>query len=136
VSAASFGHLGINLGVGGAAVLASILGAEWALHVIKSHQSATAHRLQDDEIRQEQQSHAMDGAQREAEVQEILLAIANKQAQKISEQGFDEKFEPLVVPKEIHQSLESVFRKKEDGSSNLEAYKNLKETLSPLLDFE
>jgi hypothetical protein len=136
VSASSFGHLGIKLGLGGAAVFASILGAEWGLHMIKAQQSGTLQRLRNDESRQNQQSHATDEAQREAEAIELLLALAHKHAQKVSAEGFNGKFKPFLVPKEIHQSLESVFNKKHDGSNNLEAYRRLKEKLSPLLDFE
>jgi hypothetical protein len=66
----------------------------------------------------------------------ILLDIADIYAQRICSEGFHKNFPPLVIPKEIHTSLERVFRKKEDGTSSVETYHILKESLSTLLNFE
>lgn len=136
VTPASFGHLAINLGLVGATALATLLGAETAFHVLKLHKQAEARRLREDFVRGKQSDYSKDNAKREEEVLELLLDLADKQAQKASEEGSNRKINRLVVPKEIHQSLESVFSAEEEGRSNLQAYTHLKQTLAPLLEFE
>lgn len=137
VTPASFGHLAINLGFGAVTALATLLGAETAFHVLKLHKQAEARRSRENFVLGKQSDFSRDNAKREAEVLEILLDLADQQARKTSTgEGANGKFDRLVVPKEVHQSLESVFLADEEGRSNLRAYKRLKQTLAPLLDFE
>ena len=132
ITLSSFGHMAINIGLSGAAVLGSIGIAEATLYLLQLHKKQDGIHLKEDASRQFESVHKKDQAIREQEALQVLLDIAEKHARKISEGGYG-KFRPFTVPKEIHQSLESVF---EDGTTNVEAYHNLKEAFSPLLDFE
>ena len=136
VTLSSYGHLAVDVAVGGAAVLGTILTAEAFLRLLKTHKKRFGNQQNEEKLGQTQRNHLSDEALREDEALQLLLEIAEKHAHKISSEGFDGKFEAFRVPKEIHQSLESVFKTKEDGTSNVEAFRKLKENLSPLLDFE
>ena len=136
VTFSSYGHLAVDVAVGGAAVLGTILTAEAFLRLLKTHKKRFGNQQTEEKLRQTQLNHLQHVASREEEALQMLLEIAEKHAHKISSEGFDGKFEAFRVPKEIHQSLESVFKTKEDGTSNVEAFRKLKENLLPLLDFE
>jgi hypothetical protein len=94
VSTSPFGHLGINLVLGGVAVSASILAAEWGLHIIKAQQSGALRRLRNDEIRKNQQSHVTDEAQREHEATQLLLALAHKMLRQFRQKASMESSNP------------------------------------------
>jgi hypothetical protein len=137
VTLTSFGRLGINIGIGGAAVAATILGAEWLLHHFRSHRTNSAYRGHTNAARQSQGDCDSDIALRQEQAMKILIDMAQNHAKRISSKGFNGKFERFMVPKGIHESLETVFRTSKDGDiSSLERYHTLKETLSQLLDFE
>jgi hypothetical protein len=136
VTPSSFGHLGINLGLGAVGVLVGIAGAECALHIIQMHKKGRIQRMQNDAVRRNQGVAAKEAEEREEEALQLLLDMADRHAQTVSSEGFKKKFEPFQVPKEIHQSLERIFQKKENGVCNVETYLRLKEILSPLLSFE
>jgi hypothetical protein len=134
ITPASFGHLAINLGVAGAATLATILGAETAFHILKMHHKAQTQRSQASLFLKKKNDYAKDNAKREEIALGLLLELADRQVRKVEGEGG--KVQPFVVPKEIDESLESVFRAGEDGQSNLKAYERLKQGLAPLLEFE
>ena len=136
VSLSSFGHLGVNVGLGAAVLLGAIAAAEAAIHVIEGYKKSTAERKQMQFTRARQLAWQKDQLQREHEALEVLLNLADKQAQKISQAGFENKLKPFKVPKEIHQSLERIFKKKDGKDGTGETFYNLKEALAPLLEFE
>ena len=136
VTPSSYGHLAVDVAVGGVAVLGTIFVAESFLHLAKAHKKRFGNQRNQEKLRQNQHNNLQDEALREDKALQLLLEIAEKHAHKVSSEGFDGKFEAFRVPKEIHRSLESVFKKQEDGTSNVEAFHKLKENLSPLLDFE
>jgi hypothetical protein len=129
VTWSSFGHLGINLGIAGVAVLGIIGVAEAAFHLIGVHRKHTTERKQMEISRGKDQARQKDQILREEEALEILVDLAANHVKKVEEEGFERKLRPLVVPKEIHQSLEGIFKKKD-------AFNDLKAILGPLLDFE
>jgi len=134
---ASLGHKAIDLGLGGATTLASIVGAECALRLLKVYMKHSTRRMQDAIVRKTQQIHDDNRAIREEQALQLLLDIAEKHAQKVSEQGLNhQRLQPFTVPNEINKSLESIFQKEEDGISNVDRYHKLKDALAPILDFE
>ena len=133
----SFGHQAVNIGLGSVGVLAGILTAEWALHLFHHHQTGAAHRGRLNSERKTQVDHVTNVAQRHNEAMKLLVDIADAHAKKIPAGDFNGKFDTFTVPKEIHEGLEAlILSKGNEGVSSLEGYKNLKETLSTLLDFE
>jgi hypothetical protein len=129
VTWSSFGHLGINLGIAGVALLGVIGVAEAAFHLIGVHRKHTTERKQMEFSRGKEQARQKDQSLREQEALEIVVDLAANHVKKIEAEGFERKLRPLVVPKEIHQSLEGIFKKKD-------AFNDLKDILGPLLDFE
>ena len=136
VSLSSFGHLGVNVGLGAIVLLGTAAVAEAAIRVIEGYTRNTTQRKQMQFIRARQQAWQKEQLQREHEALEVLLDLAEKQAQRISAKGFTDKLKPLKVPKEIHQSLEHIFKKKNEEDDTGEVFHNLKEALAPLLEFE
>jgi len=136
VSLSSFGHLGVNVGLGAVVLLGAMAAAEAAIRLIQGHQKSSTQRKQMQFIRARQQAWQKEQLQREHEALEVLLDLAEKQAQRISVKGFTDKLKPLKVPKEIHQSLEHIFKKKNEEDDTGEVFHNLKEALAPLLEFE
>jgi len=134
VTPASFGHLAINLGVAGAATLATILGAEATFHILKMHHKAQTQRSQASLLLKKKNDYAQDNAKREEIALGLLLELADRQARKVEGEGG--KVHSFFVPKEIDESLESVFRAGKEGLSNVKAYERLKQVLAPLLEFE
>lgn len=135
VSLSSFGHLAVNVGIGGALLLGAIAVAEGALHLFGVYRKTTTEREQLELQRAGEQARRGEQLQREYEALEILLDLADKQARTMSLEGPGQKWKPLVVPKEIHHALEGIFRKK-NGEENAVAFRTLKESLTPLLEFE
>ena len=129
VTWSSFGHLGINLGIASAALLGVIGVAEAAFYLIGIHRKHTTERQHMEFLRSKDQARRKDQLEKEEEALEILVNLGAKQAQKVEAESFERKLKPLVVPKEIHQSLEGIFKNK-DG------FNDVKDILSPLLDFE
>src|SRR5579859_2540532 len=131
VTIQSYGHLLVNLAVGAAALLGTVITAEFGLKTFLNHKEHSAQHKQDDVLHKIDYDTGKELSEREDEAMRILLAMAERHAQSISSEDFDGEFEPYVVPRRIHKSLEGIFRtdKRKDGKSTLEAYKNLKETL-------
>jgi len=136
VTLSSYGHLAINLGLGTAATLAAVLGAEWALHMIKNHQHENTSWEQDNFIREKELEWESEKAAREQEALEVLVKMAENHARTFSLDDFEGKFESYKIPKEIHETLESIFREGAYGTPGIRSWKDLKENLKPLLDFE
>jgi hypothetical protein len=134
----SFARLGVGVSLGSAAVLGSIWGAEQILGIYHLHQASLAHRGMKEKEIHANDGHAREMATRQDEAMKLLVEMANKHAQRISSDDFDGKFERQRVPKEIHRSLEGLFRtdRRNDDTSDLEGYQALKDALAPLLDFE
>lgn len=136
VTLSTYGHLAINLGLGTAATLAAVLGAEWALHMIKNHQHESTRWEHGNFIREKELEQENEKAVREQEALEVLLKMAESHARTFSSDDFDGKFRSYKIPKEIHESLESIFRGGAYGTPGISSWKDLKENLKPLLDFE
>jgi hypothetical protein len=117
------------LGIAGVAVLGIIGVAEAAFHLIGVHRKHTTERKQMEFERGKDQARQKDQILREEEALEIIVDLAANHVKQVEAEGFERKLRPLVVPKEIHQSLEGIFKKKD-------AFSNLKDILGPLLDFE
>lgn len=138
VTLTTFGRLGIGAFLGTAAALGSIWSAERIMGIYHLHQTSLANRGKKENEICIHDGHAREMATRQDEAMKLLVEMANKHAQRISSGDFDGKFERQRVPKEIHQSLEGLFKpdRRNDDTSDLEGYQTLKDTLSPLLDFE
>jgi hypothetical protein len=133
----TFSDLGrdlVNIGVGIIGLILGLGAAESVLHISSMLKTHKAERIQNEVRRQAKADRVRDAEIREEEALQLLLEIAEKHAQRLSAEGFDKKLEPFVVPKEIHLALERIFLK--DGGSNVGAYRNLKDTLAPLVSFE
>jgi len=137
VTLSTYGNLAINLGLAAGGTLGTILAAEWALHMIKALQRDATRLKHDNVVRGKDLAFEKEKATREQEALETLIEIAQKHAQGFSSDDFEGKFARFTVPREIHKSLESIFKDGIYGTSNdIRTWSQLKENLKPLLDFE
>jgi len=135
ITLSSFGHLAIDLGLGGAVVLGAIGTAEAALYLLKQHKQKQMAERQASVFYQKNNQKETGQTRRELDALQLLMGIAEKYAEKVSSNRMD-KNKPLVIPKEIHKNLEAIFTEHEDGTSYVQEYHDFKKFLAPLIEFE
>jgi hypothetical protein len=136
VTLSTYGHWAINLGLAAGATLGTMLAAEWVLCIFKSRQEEITKLEHDNFVRDRDLKAEKEKRNREHEALQLLIGIAEKYARVFSSRRFDGKFQRYRIPKEIHQGLESIFKDGSHGTSKVRSWKELKENLKPLLDFE
>jgi len=136
VTGSTFAHLAIDLGLVATLMLASITAAETGLQLMKHKMKTRTSREKEDIQRGLRYIQAQEQSLREDVAEDLLLEMAAIHAGKVSRSFNGKKsFEKFKVPKEIHGSLENIFLRG-DEASDAKGFNDLKDALSPLLDFE